>query len=364
MRQDPDRRKIVPLSPEALEARCARVLKRAGFPEEDARQVADSLVLAELRGVRSHGVIRLPIYVERIQRGLIDPTGRITVVREAKATAAWDAGNRHGIPAGVKAMEACIEKARACGVGVVTVRRSNHFGMAWYFVRRAVQEDMLGVAASNADAYVAPWGAGRRYLGTNPLAVGVPAGEEPPVALDMATSVVAHGRVFLAHQRGESIPLGWALDREGKSTTDPAAALEGALLPFGEAKGSAISILIDLVCGPLAGALTGPFIAPLYTGLDRPQGLGHLFLALDIGAFTGVAEFKRRVDESVRAIRALPPARGFDRVYLPGELEWIREGEGRRNGVVVEPLAVQALEKLERRQQDSGPSADGRQEGS
>lgn len=313
--------------------------------------MASSLVLAELRGVRSHGVVRLPIYVERIRRGLIAPRARLTVVREAKAAAAWDANDGHGIPAGVQAMEACIEKARACGVGVVTVRRSNHFGMAWYFVRRAVQQDMIGVAASNADSFVAPWGAGRRYLGTNPLAVGVPAGEEPPVALDMATSVVAHGRVFLAKQRGQSIPIGWALDKEGEPTTDPAAALEGALLPFGEAKGSAISLLIDLICGPLAGALTGPLIAPLYTGLDRPQGLGHFFMAIDIRAFTDVAEFKRQVDDSMRAVRALPPASGFDRVYLPGEPEWLREQEGRRDGVLLEPTAAHALEELEREQE-------------
>lgn len=349
VRQGLDLGMASPVSPERVEQRCIRVLRRAGFLEGDARHVAGSLVLAELRGVRSHGVVRLPIYVERVERGLIDPRGRISVLREAKAAAAWDAGNSHGIPAGVKAMEACIEKARLCGVGAVTVRRSNHFGMAWYFARQAVQQDMIGVATSNADAFVAPWGAGRRYLGTNPLAVGVPAGEEPPVALDMATSVVAHGRILLAKHRGEDIPSGWGLDKEGRPTTDPAAALEGALLPFGEAKGSGISLLIDLVCGPLAGALTGPSIAPLYTGLDRPQGLGHFFMAIDIGAFTDVAEFKRGVDESIRAVRALPPARGFDRVYLPGEPEWIREQEGRRSGIVLEPFAAQGLEDLERR---------------
>jgi ureidoglycolate dehydrogenase (NAD+) len=208
---------------------------------------------------------------------------------------------------------------------------------------------MIGLAASNADSFVAPWGAGRRYLGTNPLAVGVPAGEEPPLALDMATSVVAHGKVFLAKERGEAIPLGWALDAEGRPTTDPTAALDGALLPFGEAKGSAISLIIDLLCGPLAGALTGPFIAPLFTGLDRPQGLGHAFAAVDIAAFAGVAEFKRQVDESIRAVRALPPALGIERVYLPGEPEWLREQEGRRTGIVLEPVAARGLDNLERR---------------
>lgn len=343
-----DERAVEPVPPERLEQRCARVLERVGLREEDARCVAASLVLAELREVRSHGVIRLPIYVERIRKGLIDPSARISVLRETPAAAAWDAGNGHGIPAGVRAMDGCIEKARTSGVGVVTVRRSNHFGMAWYFARQAVERDMIGIVASNADAFVAPWGAGRRYLGTNPVAVGVPADTEPPIALDMATSVVAHGRIVLARQRNERIPVGWALDKDGSPTSDPAAALEGALLPFGEAKGSGIALLIDLICGPLSGALTGPFIAPLYTGLDRPQGLGHFLAAIDLSAFTDVAEFKRQVDESIRRVRALPPAPGVDRVYLPGEPEWIREQEGRRRGIVVDPAAAQSLEELER----------------
>lgn len=315
--------KAVPVG--ELEGRCARILERVGYPNEQARRIAESLVLAELRGIHSHGLIRLPIYVERTRRGLIDPGAVPAPVPETAAIAALDARDGHGIPAGVRAMDLCVEKASACGVGVVTVRRSNHFGIAWYFARRAVVQDMIGLAASNADSFVAPWGAGRRYLGTNPLAVGVPAGEEPALAIDMATSVVAHGKIFVARARRERIPFGWALDAEGRPTTDPAAALEGALLPFGEAKGSGISLLIDLICGPLAGALTGPFIAPLYTGLDRAQGLGHVFAAVDIAAFADVAEFKRRVDDSTRAVRAFPPVGGADRVYLPGEPEWLRE---------------------------------------
>lgn len=331
----------------SLVERCARILEAVGMGAEDAALVADSLVLAELRGVRSHGLIRLPIYVERIRRGLVDPRAKLQVVSETDAAAALDACNGHGIPAGVRAMDLCIEKARRSGVALVTVRRSNHFGMAWYFARRAVAQDMIGIAASNSDAFMAPWGAGKRYLGTNPLAIGIPAGEEPPIALDMATSVAAHGRILLAKERGEPIPQGWAIDREGRPTTDPSAALEGALLPFGGAKGSAIALIIDLVCGPLAGALTGPFIAPLYTGLDRPQGLGHLFAAVDIAAFTDPAEFKRRVDESIRAVRALPPAAGFDRVMLPGEPEWLKEQENRRLGVALDPVVESQLAELE-----------------
>ncbi|HEY8426317.1 MAG TPA: Ldh family oxidoreductase [Limnochordales bacterium] len=332
---------------EALRERCQRILERAGMRPEDAFLVADSLVMAELRGVRSHGVVRLPVYVERIRRGVLDPRAELRVVRDHKAVATLDACDGHGIPAGVRAMDRCIEKAREYGVGAVAVRRSNHFGAAWYFARRAVEAGMIGVAAANADAFVAPWGAARRYLGTNPIAIGIPAGEEPPIALDMATSAVAHGRIMLAKQRGESIPLGWALDREGRPTTDPSAALEGALLPFGEAKGSALSLIIDLLCGPLAGALTGPFIAALYADLDRPQRLGHFFMAIDVAAFADPAEFRQRVDESIRAIRALPPAHGFERVYLPGEPEWLNEQRNRQQGLVLEPATERQLVELE-----------------
>src|SRR5690554_2932496 len=340
---------VGPLSEASLRARCVAILEKVGMHREAADHVAASLVLAELRGVRSHGVTRMPIYVERIRRGALDPAATPVVVREAPAVAALDGRNGHGIPIGVTAMDMAIEKARAAGVGVVTVKNSNHFGMAWYFVKRAVEQGMIGVALSNADFFVAPWGAGRRYLGTNPIAIGLPAGEEVPIGLDMATSVVAHGKIKLAHDAGQSIPLGWALDKDGNPTTDPAAALEGALLPFGEAKGSAISLIIDLLCGPLAGALTGPFIAPLFSETDRPQGLGHVFMAINVAAFTDLETYKREMDEAIRRVHALPPAAGFDRVLVPGELELEREREAREKGVYLPESTARELEELEKR---------------
>lgn len=340
---------------EPLRDRCQRVLVRAGMKPDDAFLVADSLVLADMRGVHSHGLMRLPVYVERMQRGGLNPRPSPHVVKETVAMAVVDADDGHGIPAGVQAMDLAISKARSAGVGVVAVRRSNHFGMAWYFVRRAVEQGMVGVACSNADAFVAPWGARQPYMGTNPLAVGIPAGEEPPIALDMATSAGAHGRIVLARDRGEPIPPDWALDADGRPTTDPAAALAGTLLPFGGPKGSAISLIIDLACGPLAGALTGPHIAPLFGDTARPQRLGHLFMALDVAAFTDPATFAREVDASIRAVRSLPPAHGFERVLLPGEREWEEEQRSRREGVAIAPGTLAALAALERELGIAGP---------
>ncbi|HEY8531497.1 MAG TPA: Ldh family oxidoreductase [Limnochorda sp.] len=343
-----ENRGVGPFTEAELRARCMAILEKVGMPREAAEHVAACLVLAELRGVRSHGVTRMPVYVERIRRGSMDPKATPVVLRETAAVAVMDARNGHGIPVGAQAMDLAIAKARAAGVGVVTVRNSNHFGMAWYFVKRAVEQDMIGVAMSNADSFVAPWGAGKRYLGTNPMAVGIPAGEEVPIGLDMATSVVAHGKIKLAYDSGQPIPLGWALDASGAPTTDPAKALEGALLPFGEAKGSAISLIIDMLCGPLAGALTGPFIAPLFTAVDRPQGLGHFFMAVNVAAFADLATYKREVDEAIRRIHALPPAAGFDRVLVPGELELEREREARKTGIFLAEPAARDLEALEK----------------
>lgn len=333
------------ITEQVLQRRCARILEHVGMLPEDAGYVAESLVLAELRGVRSHGVIRLRAYVERIKRGALNPRAALHVVRDSKAVAVLDACDGHGIPAGVRAMNLCIEKAHEYGIGAVAVRRSNHFGMAWYFVKRAVEKSMIGVAVSNGDALVAPWGARHRFLGTNPLAIGIPAGEEPPISVDMATSVAAHGRILLAQERNQPIPMGWALDRDGNPTNDPVAALQGALLPFGGAKGSALSLVIDLVSGPLAGALSSAFIGP---GFDRPQGLGHLFLVINVAKFIDPSEFKRRVDETIRLIRSLPPARGFDRVYVPGEPEWLAEQENRRHGIALDAVAMRDLQSLER----------------
>ncbi len=335
--------KVGPFDPQTLRKLAQEKLEAVGFDQEDAFYIADSLVEAELRGLDSHGLVRLGIYLERVRQNAINPQARPQVLREGPATLALDAQNGHGIPTGVRAMARAIEKAQTIGVGVVTVCNSNHFGAAAYFVEQAVQAGMIGLALSNADALVAPWGARERYLGTNPLSLGIPAGKEPPLIVDMATSASAHGRILLAKERGESIPLGWALDKEGRPTTDPTAALEGALLPFGGPKGSALSLAIDLLCGPLAGALTGPFITPLFQHLNRPQGLGHLFLALRVEMFTDPSEFAAQMDESLRRIRSLTPAAGFERVYLPGEPERLRKEQHQQSGLYLDDFVWVSL---------------------
>ncbi len=321
-------------------------LGHEGARPEDAALVSEGLVAADLRGVHTHGVLRAGIYVTRLRAGSIDPSASLAVVRDAGPVAVVDAGAGFGIAMAARAMDIAVERASSHGAGFVGVRNSNHCGMLAWPAMRAVARGMVGAAISNADSQVAPWGARTKYLGTNPMAIAIPAGEEPPLVLDMATSVVPHSRIQAAAARGEQIEPGWALDIEGRSTTDPASALRGALLPFGGPKGSGISLMIDVLAGLLTGALSGPAIAPLYEQLDRPQGAGHLMLALSVEAFGPKVEFARRVDALTREIRSLPPARGHDRVYLPGEIEHERTLEYLRDGIPLPDHVIEATERL------------------
>ena len=236
-------------SADSLVGFCKNVFVKIGVDADKAHLVSDSMVKADLRGVSSHGVTRTRIYVDRIRRGLVDPKAAPEIIRERAATALLDAKNGIGQVVSQYAIEIAIKKAREVGVGFVGVAHSNHFGMAAYYTLQAVGEGMIGVAMTNAPATMAPWGARLPYMGTNPLSVAVPADKRLPIVLDMATSVVARGKIILAAQKGEKIPEGWAIDKEGRVTTDPKAALEGAVLPFGGPKGSAIAILIDVLSG-------------------------------------------------------------------------------------------------------------------
>jgi ureidoglycolate dehydrogenase (NAD+) len=328
-----------------LRAFCALALERAGARADDAAACADGLTAADLRGVHSHGALRIGIYVDRLRAGSIHPRAELQIVRDRGAVVVADAQAGLGIAIATRAMDLAIARARMHGIAAVSVRNSNHCGMLAYFAMRALREGAIGVAVSNADSQVAPWGTRAKFLGTNPLAVAVPARDEPPIVLDMATSVVAHARVKGAADRGEAIPPDWALDGAGRPTTDPGAALAGALLAFGGFKGSGISLLIDLLAGILPGGRSGPEIVPLYQRLDEPQGVGHLFAALQVEAFDALDAFTARVDETVRRIRALPPASGAERTYLPGELEHRRAREYAERGI---PLPSDAVAEIVR----------------
>jgi len=325
-----------------LHAFVVHALTAAGASQEDARLVADGLVAADLRGVHSHGVTRTAIYVRRLQRGSINPSAVLSVVHDAGPVVVVDAQGGFGIAMATRAMDLALARAREHGVGFAGVRNSNHCGMLAHLAMRASAQGMIGLAMSNADAQVAPWGARVKYLGTNPMAIAVPAGEEPPLVLDMATSIVPHQRIKMAAARGETIPMDWGIDRDGRPADDPRQVLDGgAILPFGGPKGSGLSLMIDILAGLLTGAVSGPEIIPLYEHLDRVQGVGHLLAAISVAAFGPPQQFTGRVERLAREVRALPPREGHDRVYLPGEIEHLRALEYAMRGIPL-PADIEA----------------------
>ncbi len=328
---------------EALQSFCEECLLACGMERGDASIVADSLVRSNLRGVDSHGVVRLGIYVRRLKTGLVNPRPEVAVVRESEATLLVDGDNGPGQVVGVRALEMGLEKVGRSGTVSVGVRGSNHYGAGAYYVERAVARDVAAFAYSNAPSTMAPWGGSDPYVGTNPYAFGVPAGRHEPIIADMATSVVARGKIILAAGRGEPIPEGWAVDREGRPTTDAQEALEGSVLPFGGPKGYAISLMIDIMAGVLTGAGFGPRIGSLYDDFEEPQDVGAFFQLTDIGRFGSVEEFKGRVDRMIDEIKAARRAPGVEEIFVPGEIEHRNEQQRRQTGI---PLGAETLAEL------------------
>jgi LDH2 family malate/lactate/ureidoglycolate dehydrogenase len=324
------------LSLSVLHQFCQDVLQAAGVPAESAAIVADSLTRADACGLYSHGSVRLlPVYTRRLLAGTTRALPEIQVVRRRKSVAVLDGGAGLGQVVGSRAMELAVEMARDTGTGTVAVRNSSHFGTSAFFLQHAVAADMIGIVMTNAPSNMPPWGGRAPFFGTNPLAVGLPCGEEPPVILDMSTSVVARGKIVIAAQMGQSIPTGWAIDKDGNPTQDAEAALTGAVLPVGGYKGSGLAVIIDALCGVLSGAAFGPHIINLYDEGDQVQNLGHFFMAMDVDAFMDVEMFKQRMDQFLREIREQPRMVGVDHIYTPGEIEFAETQKSIENGVAL-----------------------------
>jgi len=333
------------LDADQLRRVCIDILRAVGALEDEAKIVADSLIKANLRGVDSHGVIRLPVYVNRVKHKTIVPGAPFTVVREAPSAALVDGGSGFGQVVAVKAMKLAIEKARRTGVGAVSVRNTNHFGMAAYYGLIALQNDMIGIITCNTSPWVAPWGGRIPMLGTNPVCVAIPSGGEIPIILDMATSATARGKIEKAAIEGKSIPKGWAINKEGKPTTDPVAALKGALLPFGGPKGYCLSFIIDILSGALADAACGKSVVSLYPE-DHKCNIGQFFLALNVNAFIPIEDFKAKVDKFVHEIKTCPLAHEYTEILIPGEIEYRFEQKRLREGIPLSDETWQGLERL------------------
>ena len=341
--------------PEQLFDFTVRVFRHFGVPDEDARTAATVLQAADLRGIDSHGVARLHSYFDMFTLGRIEPKANVTIVRESPSTATVDGGNGLGLVVGPKANAIAMEKAAATGSGWVSVRNSNHFGIAGYYVLEALERDLIGWAMTNTTKLVAPlWGA-ERVLGTNPIAIAFPGEREPPVVIDMATCAAAYGKVEIARRAKKPIPAGWAIDRNGAITTDPDAMIDGgAMLPLGSDrergghKGYALAVMVDVLSAVLSGANWGPFVPPFALRQEIPtrsvgKGTGHFFGALRIDAFIEPSEFKRQIDEYVRTLRKTRPAPGTNGPLVPGDPEREAEAIRRRDGI---PLVLPVIEEL------------------
>jgi ureidoglycolate dehydrogenase (NAD+) len=322
------------------------LLAGAGLERPAAETVAAALVDASLRGTDSHGVARVPTYAERLLARAMNPAPRPSVEREAGAVAVVDADRGPGQVAGVFATDRSVALARRHGVGAVAVRRSNHIGAAGFYALRAARAGCVGLATTNADPWVVPFGGVRPALGTNPIAFAAPAGERV-LDVDMATSQVAVNRVLNARDEGREIPPTWGVDAAGRPTTDPEAVT--AVVPLGGYKGTGLAIMVEVLSGVLAGAALTGQIAALHTATDRPQDLGHFHLALDPEAFGGRAAFEARLAGLLAELEAAPAAAPGGEVLLPGEPEARERARRERDGVPLTPPVAAGLRALGRR---------------
>ena len=323
----------------------AAVLTAVGVPELDARLMADSLVRADLWGHQSHGVMRLSWYVDRIRAGAMRAVTESEQVVDAGAVAVLDGHDGVGQVLAAQAAREAIRRCKIHGVGVVAVRNSNHFGTAAYFTRMAPPEGCIAVLTTNASPAMAPWGGCRKTVGNNPWSVAAPAGRHHPMVLDIANTVVARGKIYLARQKGLAIPAGWAMNEAGESTTDPVEALAGIILPMGEHKGYGISVMLDVLSGVLSGSAFGTEVHGPYQTENR-SGCGHLMICLNIEAFLPLSEFNARIEKLIAELKSVPLAKGFDEIFYPGEIEIRNEERNLRDGVQLPDQTLVSLAKL------------------
>ena len=324
----------------------AAVLEKVGLERRQAEAAAEVLVCADSRGIESHGVSKLSIYVKRIKAGGIDPKAKPEVISRLGGICRIDAHNALGPVGGYFGSESAVESARDHGIGLSVVGNSNHFGVTAFYSMKGIDRGFIGFAFSNANPTMAPWGGKKALVGTSPLSIALPTGSGLPMVIDMASSLVARGKLILHAQKKKPLPPGWALDSEGRETVDPEVALKGLLTPMGGAKGSGLALVIDVLCGVLSGSKWLSGVGHLYSGVETPQGIGHVFGAINIEAFMKREEFLKIMDEYVETVHGCPKADGVDRIYVPGEIEYLKTLESRKEGVFLSDETVAELTKV------------------
>ncbi|SFA99371.1 Malate/lactate/ureidoglycolate dehydrogenase, LDH2 family [Lentibacillus halodurans] len=325
-----------------LENYVTAIFQKAGIRDDHSATIARHLVLANLRGVDSHGVTRVKSYIDRLERGVVNREHNMKITKETPASILIDGANELGIIPATEGIRLAVEKAKDMGVAIAGINHSNHCGMLADYTGYAAEHDCVCLATTNAPSYMAPWGGKERYFGTNPISYGIPGGEEGNIVFDMATSIVARGKIKLAIQNHEDIPVGWAITKEGEPTTDAQEAMDGLVLPVGGPKGYGLALLADVLSGLLTGAAFGP-------GIGRPEDLnevqevGQFFFVIRADIFEELNTFKNRMDSMASEIKQIPAAKGYDKIYLPGEIENETANERNRSGI---PLTEQVIDEL------------------
>jgi LDH2 family malate/lactate/ureidoglycolate dehydrogenase len=315
-----------------------------GVARENAAVISRCLIAADLRGIDTHGMNRIPSYMERIRQGVLNATAAPTLTQITPVVAQIDGNNGFGFLAADAGMAACIESAKIYGIGMASIKHSNHFGMSAWIVQKALEADMMSLVFTNSSPALPAFGGKSKLLGVSPLACGAP-GKENSFILDMAPSVAARGKIYKAKRRGEKIPLDWALDKEGRPTDDPEAALDGGvMLPMGGPKGSGLAVMMDVFSGVLSGSafagdVTGPYDP------SKPSNVGHFLVAIKPDLFMSLEDFRERMQVLYDRVVGAEKALGVEKIYFPGEIEQLQQKEREKTGIPLVQAEVDALNK-------------------
>ena len=315
------------------------------MPDTDAHLVADTLVQADLWGHQSHGVMRLPWYIARLKTGVAKPVADPELIVDAGAIAVMDGHDGMGQVLAARAARDVIRRAKAHGIGAVALRNSNHFGTAMYYTLMAPPEGCIMFLSTNASPAMAPWGARQKLVGNNPWSWAAPAGKHAPLVLDIANTAVARGKIYLARQRNEPIPPGWAINAAGEPTTDPVEALSGIIAPMAGHKGYAISVVMDVLSGVLSASEFGPGVAGPYQP-DKRSGAGHLLIALNVEVFQPLDGFNARMEAMIAGLKSAKLAKGAEEIFYPGEIEARNDQRHRAEGLTLPQDTIADLTKL------------------
>ncbi len=333
------------VTPEHLREIAFTILKGLKATDEEATLVAEMLVRANMRGIDTHGVNHLKLISDRLEGNAINIPTKLTLAKEDDTTAVVDGGDGLGPVAAHRAMQISIQKARDCGIGLTLVRNTNNIGCLACYTLMAAEQRMIGICACNGAPSVAPWGGAEPYFGTNPISISIPSGSALPVAIDMAVSVVARGKIRRAARLGQDIPRDWALDENGVATTDPEAALKGTLLPIGGPKGPALALAVDILAGMLSGSNYGVDVRTFHQ-LVGPTGVGAFFMAINIERFMPFKQFGLLMDNYTHSIKKIRKAKGFSRIFLPGEIEFEKEKQSLAEGIEIDHAVADSLNRL------------------